>query len=116
MGYPNNVRKVMNVQIGTRFYNSQRVSTINNDSVLEWWKDEVSYCAHDHAFRVSFVQLQRNLISRYAAITISFHSNGKISKMNALVVADIGVNESVSQISFSSHLIEGRIVVGKVGS
>ena len=59
---------------------------------------------------------RRNLISRYAAITISFHSNGKISKMNALVVADIGVNESVSQISFSSHLIEGRIVVGKVGS
>ena len=60
MGYPNNVRKVMNVQIGTRFYNSQRVSTINNDSVLEWWKDEVSnYCAHDHASRVSFLQLQR---------------------------------------------------------
>lgn len=58
MGYPNNVRKVMNVQIGTRFYNSQRVSTINNDSVLEWWKDEVSYCAHDHASRVSFLQLQ----------------------------------------------------------
>ena len=42
MGYPNNVRKVMNVQIGTRFYNSGRVSTLNNDSVLEWWKDEVS--------------------------------------------------------------------------
>ena len=42
MGYPNNVRKVMNVQIGTRFYNSERVSTLNNDSVLEWWKDEVS--------------------------------------------------------------------------
>jgi len=41
MGYPNNVRKVMNVQIGTRFYNSGRVSTLNNDSVLEWWKDEV---------------------------------------------------------------------------
>ena len=58
MGYPNNVRKVMNVQIGTRFYNSQRVSTINNDSVLEWWKDEVSLCAHDHASRVSFLQLQ----------------------------------------------------------
>ena len=43
MGYPNNVRKVMNVQIGTRFYNSERVSTLNNDSVLEWWKDDVSH-------------------------------------------------------------------------
>ena len=46
----------------------------------------------------------------------SFHSNGKISKMNALVVTVIVVNESVSQISFSLHLIEGRFIVGKVGN
>ena len=55
MGYPNNVRKVMNVQIGTRFYNSERVSTLNNDSVLEWWKDEVS-------IHVSLIKWQRGEI------------------------------------------------------
>lgn len=38
---PNNVRKVMNVEISSRLGDNDKVIFINNDTVLEWWKDEV---------------------------------------------------------------------------
>lgn len=41
MSNPNNVRKVMNVEISSRLTDNGRVVFINNDTVLEWWKDEV---------------------------------------------------------------------------
>jgi hypothetical protein len=41
MSNPNNVRKVMNVEILSRLAGNERVVFINNDLVLEWWKDEV---------------------------------------------------------------------------
>ena len=41
MSCTNNVRKVMNVEISSRFNNNLCVTFINNDVVLEWWKDDV---------------------------------------------------------------------------
>lgn len=41
MSNPNNVRKVMNVEISSRLTSNSRVIFINNDLVLEWWKDDV---------------------------------------------------------------------------
>ena len=41
MSNPNNVRKVMNVEISSRLSSNERVVFINNDTSLEWWKDEV---------------------------------------------------------------------------
>lgn len=41
MSNPNNVRKVMNVEISSLLSDNKRVVFINNDIVLEWWKDEV---------------------------------------------------------------------------
>ncbi len=41
MSNPNNVRKVMNVEISSRLASNDRVVFINNDTSLEWWKDEV---------------------------------------------------------------------------
>ena len=41
MSNPNNVRKVMNVEISMRLQDKPNVEFINNDTVLEWWKDEV---------------------------------------------------------------------------
>ena len=49
MSCSNNVRKVMNVEISSRFNANQSVTFINNDLVLEWWKDDVKkmrlFCA-----------------------------------------------------------------------
>ena len=41
MSNPNNVRKVMNVEICSRLSSNASVVFINNDTTLEWWKDEV---------------------------------------------------------------------------
>ena len=41
MSCPNNVRKVMNVEISSRLNDNESVIFINNDMVLEWWKDDV---------------------------------------------------------------------------
>ena len=41
MGNPNNVRKVINVQITARLYENPRVSLINSDKVLDWGDDDV---------------------------------------------------------------------------
>ena len=41
MSCTNNVRKVMNVEISSRFNNNPSITFINNDLVLEWWKDDV---------------------------------------------------------------------------
>ena len=41
MSCPNNVRKVMNVEISSRLNENKAVIFINNDIVLEWWKDDV---------------------------------------------------------------------------
>ena len=41
MSNPNNVRKVMNVEISSRLSNNDNIVFINNDIVLEWWKDEI---------------------------------------------------------------------------
>lgn len=41
MSNPNNVRKVMNVEISMRLSDKPNVEFINNDTVLEWWKDDV---------------------------------------------------------------------------
>lgn len=41
MSASNSVRRVMNVQILSRLSQSPKVKIINNDSVLEWHKDEV---------------------------------------------------------------------------
>ena len=39
MANPNNVRKVINVQITSRLYENPRVSLINSDKALEWGED-----------------------------------------------------------------------------
>jgi len=41
MSNPNNVRKVMNVEISMRLQDKPNIEFINNDTVLEWWKDDV---------------------------------------------------------------------------
>ena len=41
MSCSNNVRKVMNVEISSRFNGNSAIMFINNDLVLEWWKDDV---------------------------------------------------------------------------
>ena len=41
MSCPNNVRKVMNVEISMKLQDKPNVEFINNDTVLEWWKDDV---------------------------------------------------------------------------
>ena len=41
MGNPNNVRKVINVQITQRLYENPRVSLINSDKILDWGEDDV---------------------------------------------------------------------------
>ena len=41
MSNPNNVRKVMNVEISMKLADNPNVQFINNDTVLEWWKDDV---------------------------------------------------------------------------
>ena len=41
MNNPNNVRKVINVQITQRLYENSRVSLINSDKILEWGDDDV---------------------------------------------------------------------------
>lgn len=41
MSNPNNVRKVMNVEISMRLQDKASIEFINNDTVLEWWKDDV---------------------------------------------------------------------------
>ena len=41
MSNPNNVRKVMNVEISMRLQDKANIEFINNDTVLEWWKDDV---------------------------------------------------------------------------
>jgi len=38
---PNNVRKVMNVELQGRFRDKPNIELINNDAVLEWYKDDV---------------------------------------------------------------------------
>merc|ERR1712079_236548 len=40
-GNPNNVRKVINVQITQRLYENPRVSLINSDKILDWGEDDV---------------------------------------------------------------------------
>ena len=41
MSCPNNVRKVMNVEISSRLHDVPRVTLVNNDAVLQWWDDDV---------------------------------------------------------------------------
>ena len=41
MGNPNNVRKVINVQITARLYENPRVGLINSDKILDWGDDNV---------------------------------------------------------------------------
>ena len=41
MSCPNSVRKVINVQLSMRLHDNLNVTVINNDLVLEWYKDEV---------------------------------------------------------------------------
>ena len=41
MSNPNNVRKVMNVEISMKLQDKPNIEFINNDTVLEWWKDDV---------------------------------------------------------------------------
>merc|ERR1712212_1281783 len=41
MSNPNNVRKVMNVEICMRLQDKPSIEFINNDTVLEWWKDDI---------------------------------------------------------------------------
>ena len=41
MGNPNNVRKVINVQITARLYENPRVGLINSDKILNWGDDNV---------------------------------------------------------------------------
>ena len=41
MSNPNNVRKVMNVEISMKLQDKSNIEFINNDTVLEWWKDDV---------------------------------------------------------------------------
>ena len=43
----------MNVDISTRFNDNQSVILINNDLVLEWWKDDIKkmrlFCTDGHS-------------------------------------------------------------------
>ena len=41
MGNPNNVRKVINVQITSRLYENSRVGLVNSDKILDWGDDDV---------------------------------------------------------------------------
>ena len=63
MSCPNNVRKVMNVEVSTRLSDVQNVTFINNDMVLEWWKDEVK---KRRALRFRWLSLDRLRVQCYA--------------------------------------------------
>merc|ERR1719436_565660 len=41
MGNPNNVRKVINVQITQRLYENPRVTLMNSDKILDWGDNDV---------------------------------------------------------------------------
>ena len=86
MSNPNNVRKVMNVEISMRLQDKPNVEFINNDTVLEWWKDDVKkmrlfrsdgYHLSAYGFSMMLEHWMKTLKSSVTDLGLSEASEGK---------------------------------------
>ena len=86
---PNNVRKVMNVELQGRFHNKPNIELINNDLVLEWYKDDVKkkrlfrqdgYHLSAYGFTMMMEHWMKTLESSVAQLGLLSDNDGKFHK------------------------------------
>ena len=87
MSNPNNVRKVMNVEICMRLQDKPSIEFINNDTVLEWWKDDVKkmrlfrpdgYHLSAYGFSMMLEQWMKTLKSSATQLGLLSDNDGKL--------------------------------------
>ena len=94
MSNPNNVRKVMNVEISMRLQDKPNIEFINNDTVLEWWKDDVKkmrlfrpdgYHLSAYGFSMMLEQWMKTLKSTVAQLSLASDNDGKYQFFFSLI-------------------------------
>ena len=123
MSNPNNVRKVMNVEISMRLQDKPNIEFINNDTVLEWWKDDVKkmrlfrpdgYHLSAYGFSMMLEQWMKTLKSSVSQLGLTASDNDGKTTNFPFPVNRIFHDHVMINFSFLSLLLLHLLHVSKI--